>query len=296
MTGSGDSTRDGWFVRVAAREQARARLFVFPHAGGGPGAVGELAEHLPEHVEPWVLNLPGRQARLGEAPCTELEPLVAALAADLAAARDGLPHVLFGYCGGALLAYLAARGCPPDRLVVGSYAAPDVARVPRRLHLLGDEDFWDTVLDQGGVPAELARPDLRPLFEPTLRADFALYAAYHHVPVEPFDVPITVLHGRTDTELRRGGLLGWRRQSTAAVELAEVPAGHWLVDEAPAEVAAVLADRIDADLGVVARGGAARAVPTHTNRRRVDVSERASSPTGAAAPRTRPTSVGEEDS
>jgi surfactin synthase thioesterase subunit len=251
--GGGGTTRAGWFVCVAPREHTRSRLFVFPHAGGGPGAVGELAALLPPDVEPWALNLPGRQARLAEQPRTDLAPLVAELAADLADARDGVPQVLFGYCGGALLAYLTARTCPPERLVVGSSAAPDVARVPRRLHLLAADDFWDMVLDQGGVPADLARPDLRPLFEPTLRADFALYAAYHHEAVPPLDVPITVLYGRADDGLRRGGLLGWRRHTTAGARLCEVDAGHWLVDEAPAAVALALAAAAGATTGVPGR-------------------------------------------
>lgn len=236
-----------WFACVAPRTDARARLVVFPHAGGGPGAVAELAEHLPAHVEPWALNLPGRQARLAEPPRTELAPLVAEVAAELDALRAGPPLVTFGDCGGALLAYLVARACPPDRLIVGSYPAPDVARIPRRLHLLLADDFWGTVLDQGGVPATLAAPELRPVFEPALRADFALYAAYHHVPAPPLDVPITVLHGRADLELRRGGLLGWRRFTTAGVDLRAVEGGHWLVDEVPAAVAAELTAALPAE-------------------------------------------------
>lgn len=239
------TTSGGWFVRIAERPHATTRLYVFPHAGGGPGALAPLAAHLPEHVEPWALNLPGRQARLAEPPRTDLHALVAALVDDLAGTGGEHRRVYFGYCGGSLLAHLVARGCPPDLLAVGAYAAPDVARIPRRMHLLAASDFWTAVLDQGGVPAELARPALREIFEPTLRADFALYAAYHHVPEPPLDVPIVVLHGRSDDVVRRGGLLGWRRHSTARVELDAVDAGHWLVDEAPAAVAAALGARIE---------------------------------------------------
>ncbi|WP_431873289.1 thioesterase II family protein [Amycolatopsis sacchari] len=232
------ATPGGWFVRLERRERARARLYVFPHAGGGPGAVTALAAALPETVEPWALNLPGRQARLDEPPRTDLGPLVTDLARDLA--TQDAPGTYFGYCGGALLAYLVARQCPPARLFVGSFAAPDVALVPRRLHLLPGARFWDVVLDQGGVPPELAVPELRPVFEDALRADFALYAGYHHRPAAPLDVPITVLHGRRDTGLSRGGLLGWRRHTTSVPEWCALDTGHWLVDEAPHEVAAHL--------------------------------------------------------
>jgi surfactin synthase thioesterase subunit len=243
-------TPKGWFVRLEHRERAHTRLYVFPHAGAGPGALAALAAELPETVELWALNLPGRQARLHEPPRTDLEQLVADLVDDLTAAdeTDGpVRRAYFGYCGGALLAYLAARRVAPQRLFVGSFAAPDVALVPRRLHRLPGDTFWDVVVEQGGVPPELARPELRPVFEGALRADFALYADYHHRAAKPLPMPITVLYGQDDTELSRGSLLGWRRQSGAEVDLCELRTGHWLVDEDPAGAAACIADRIRSD-------------------------------------------------
>lgn len=247
----------GWFVRVERREDARTRLYAFPHAGGGPGALGALAAELPPAIELWALNLPGRQARIAEPPRTDLEPLVREIAADLA--ETPCSYSLFGYCGGALLAYLAARQSGPSHLFVGSFVAPDIALVPRRLHALPSDMFWEVVLAQGGVAPELAeRTDLRPLLEAAIRADFALYAGYHHRGV-PLDVPVTVLYGRDDTELTTGGLLGWRRQAVSRPDLCELPAGHWLVDEDPAGVAACIAAciaaRVLADGSVPPRAG-----------------------------------------
>jgi medium-chain acyl-[acyl-carrier-protein] hydrolase len=241
---AGDAVDAGdWFVPLERRAAASLRLYVFPHAGAGPGALGRLAGELAPSIELWALNLPGRQARLAEPPCTDLEWLIGALAADLAAVPG--PYAFFGYCGGALLAYLLARRTAPQRLFVGSFAAPDLALIPRRLHQLPAGRFWDVVLGQGGVPPELAeRTEIRPVFEPALRADFALYSSYRHRPAEPLGVPITVLYGRDDAELTRGELLGWRRRTSSPLDLCEVPAGHWLIDEAPAAVAAALAARL----------------------------------------------------
>ena len=163
----------------------------------------------------------------------------------------------FGYCGGALLAYLLARAEPPDHLLVGSFAAPDVALVPRRLHRLTHEDFWDVVLAQGGVPPELAGSELRDVFEDALRADFELYAGYFHIAAEPLDVPITVLAGRADTGLGLGALLGWRRQSTRPVELCRLDTGHWMVDEDPRLVADQITRCLAAAPGSPAGDGAA---------------------------------------
>lgn len=240
-----------WFVPLGeARGDAGARLVVFPHAGGGPASVAGLRELLPSHIELWSVNLPGRQARLHEPPRTDLAGLVDDLATALAA-NDGPAPALFGYCSGALTAYLVSRRLhqlarPPARLLVGSAAAPDVANPPRRLHLLPAELLWDRLVDFGGVPAELAaNTDLRPVLEPALRADFGLQAGYRHTPAAPLPTPITVLHGKHDRSLSRGGLLGWRRQSTTRPVLRELDASHWLVEDAPAELTAAIVDELE---------------------------------------------------
>jgi surfactin synthase thioesterase subunit len=245
MSADRSIAQDGLFVPIKPRAASAVRLYAFPHAGGGPGSLAQLAAELPASIELWALNLPGRQSRLAE-PCrTDLAPLVAELAAEVAGSAQ--PFALFGYCGGALLAYLVARHVQPCHLVVSSFAAPDLALIPRRLPTLPSELFWKAILDEGGVPNELAeRTGLRPVFEPALRADFGLYASYRHNHDDspPLDIPITVLHGRADTSLTRGSLLGWQRQSTYPVKLREVDAGHWLVEEAPHDVAVALAAQL----------------------------------------------------
>lgn len=237
-----------WFVRCGADPAATApTVYVFPHAGAGPASLTALAAACAPHVDVWSVNLPGRQARLHEPARSDLDALVDELVADLAA-RARPPFALFGYCSGALLADLVAHGLqaagrPPAHLFLGSFAAPDVAAIPRRLHLLTSEAFWEQLPEQGGAPAQLAeRVELRPVFEPALRADFALLAAFRYQRRPPLTAPITVLHGGSDTLLTRGGLLGWRRETRAGLVMREIDASHWLVEDAPDAVARVIVD------------------------------------------------------
>ncbi|QKG18658.1 thioesterase II family protein [Actinomadura verrucosospora] len=239
-----------WFLPLREPPDGAPRLYVFPHAGAGSTAAQPLADLLTPRLDVRGLNLPGRQSRLDEPPVTALEPLVSHLARELAVAAE--PYAVFGYCGGALLAFLTVRrvhelgGRLPVRLFVGSFAAPDIALLPRRLPTLPSDLFWDEVLDLGGVSPEVAEhAELRPVFEGALRADYRLVGGYVHRPAPPPPVPITVLHGGRDATLSRGELAGWRRQSTAATRVRTLDASHWLVEDAPEELAELLADELD---------------------------------------------------
>ncbi|GAA4184601.1 alpha/beta fold hydrolase [Streptosporangium oxazolinicum] len=251
-----------WFVPVGERPGGRIRLYTFPNAGSGPASLTDLAERFPGEVGVWSVNLPGRQARLAEPPIEDLDALVDDLARDLlATARE--PYALFGYCSGALLAYLVCRrltelapasvpstspesgGRWPERLLVGSFAAPDVTLLLRRLPSLPSWLFWDQLIELGGVPAEVAeREVLRPILEPALRADFGMLARYRHRPGPPLPVPVTVLYGSRDGSMSRGGLLGWRRQSVSRPSMRELDASHWLAEETPDLLATVIAEEI----------------------------------------------------
>ncbi|MER6830115.1 thioesterase domain-containing protein [Streptosporangium sp. NPDC000563] len=300
-----------WFVPVGERQGGRIRLYVFPNAGSGPASLTDLAGRFPDEVDVWSVNLPGRQARLAEPPVEDLDALVDVLARDLLAnARE--PYALFGYCSGALLAYLVCRRLtelapasgpsgtvppgpsgtvppgssgtvppgasgpvPPDssgpavraedpppesagsdpsagpggrwpqRLLVGSFAAPDVTLLLRRLPSLPSWLFWDQLIELGGVPAEVAeREVLRPILEPALRADFGMLARYRHRQGPPLPVPVTVLYGSRDGSMSRGGLLGWRRQSVFRPSMRELDASHWLAEETPDLLATVIAEEI----------------------------------------------------
>ncbi|MFE3455658.1 thioesterase II family protein [Nonomuraea sp. NPDC059194] len=234
-----------WFVQVKEGERA---LVAFPHAGGGPSSLNAVAACLPDEVGLWAVNLPGRQARLAEAPRTDLDGLVDDLARDLVARRE--PYTLFGYCSGALLAYLVCRrvvelGGAPERLVVASFVAPDVTLPLRRLPSLPSWLFWEQLIELGGVPPELAeREALWPVLEPALRADFGLLAGYRHRHSPPLPTPITVLYGTRDRSLTRGGLLGWRRHSERRPVLRPIDTTHWLAEDAPGPLAAVIAQEM----------------------------------------------------
>jgi medium-chain acyl-[acyl-carrier-protein] hydrolase len=240
------SARD-WFVPLAA---GGTRVFAFPHAGAGVGQLAGFAKAAaPLGLAVWSANLPGRQARLDESPRTEFGVLVGELTDALCdIVIDDQPYLLWGYCGGALLAFGVLRELmmrpvrTPQRLVVASYDAPDIALRPRGLSALPADRLWDYLLRTGGVPESLAADvRLRAVAEEAVRADLTLLGEYRHEPGPPVPVPITVCFGERDEQASRGALLGWRRHTTHPLDLRTLPGGHWLLDDACDELAAVTA-------------------------------------------------------
>jgi surfactin synthase thioesterase subunit len=225
-----------WFIPLSDADRAVAHVYAFPQAGGGATAFAALADAVGPDIAVWALNLPGRQARFAEDPRTDLGPLLDELAA---AVPDRAPGFLFGYCSGALLAFLLARRMRevgrrlPAELVVASYPAPDRAEPARTTHLLPVEEFWAEILSYGGVPEGVAaQPDFREIFEPALRADYALLAGYGYADGPPLPMPITAVSGAEDPVLLADDVDRWRAHTTAAFEAVTVPGDHWLLEGA----------------------------------------------------------------
>jgi surfactin synthase thioesterase subunit len=233
-----------WFVPL--NDAGGRMLLAFPHAGAGCAQLAGLARLVAPDVQFWSANLPGRQARLHEPPRTDLDTLAGELADAAVTVLSDRPYEMFGYCAGTLTALLVARALrdrgvsPPKRLVVVSAEAPDIAWRPRRLADHPSDRLWELLAEQGGVPPAMAADErMRSVAEPAIRADFAMIARYRLRPDLPLGSPITVCYGRGDPT-RRGALLGWRRQSTAPLDLHELPGGHWLLDDSCAELAKVI--------------------------------------------------------
>ncbi|WP_237106535.1 thioesterase II family protein [Nonomuraea sp. MG754425] len=244
-------SRDWFFPLVA--HKAPVRVFSFPQAGAGCAKLVDFAKAAAPDVTVWGANLPGRQARLEEEAPRNLDTLIDTMADEIVALIEGR-YALFGYCGGALLAFLVARALrqrgtePPASLIVASFEAPDIGRRPPDVCNLPASRMWARLVEEEVVPAETAVDErLRRISESALRADLLLLTRYEHRPAPPLPCPVTVCFGKDDPT-PRGAWLGWRRQSARPVRLHPVTGRHFLLDEAGAELAAaVVAAVADAD-------------------------------------------------
>jgi surfactin synthase thioesterase subunit len=250
-----DDGMSAWFLPLNQAALHKPRILCFPSAGGGSTMFAELAEIIGPGVQMLGLSLPGRQARFTEPACTDIGTLISSLA-DAVGGRPGPPYLLFGYCSGALLAFLLAQAlraravAQPSGLIVASYAAPDLVKVATYLHALPSDDFWAEILSYGGIPVEIAvQPDMREIFEPALRADYKLLANYRWEPSPPFEFPIAVARGLRDLANPVESLTAWSRHTRGPFSIHEMSGDHWLLAGCQEDLAAILASQAEAAAG-----------------------------------------------
>jgi surfactin synthase thioesterase subunit len=236
-----------WFVPLRRRDEPAALLFCLPYAGGSAAAFRQWTALLDRlDIEVLAVELPGHGRRIGESPRLD----VAEIAAALAAAVDR-PYVLFGHSLGARLAFevcrhLRDRGSPePVRLCVSGTPGPRLDRVGRGDSRLPDADFVTRVQRMGGTPAAvLGDPELRALFLPVVRSDFAWGDDYEYRPGPPLTCPISAFAGAADPEAPPDQVATWAAETTGPTRLHIVDGDHFFLQSHFSE----LADALVADL------------------------------------------------
>ncbi|HZI20589.1 MAG TPA: alpha/beta fold hydrolase [Pyrinomonadaceae bacterium] len=230
----------GWLRCLRPREEALLRLFCFPYAGGGGAAYRAWPARLPEAVEVWTVQLPGREERLAEAPFTELRALLAALTPSLLPALD-LPFVFFGHSMGALISFELTRhlrrhaGLRPSHLLVSARRAPHLPAARAPIHALPEKLFKEEILRLTGTPPVVfADEELARIFLPLLRADIALCETYEYEEEDALCVPVAAFGGTRDEGVEPRHLEAWCELTTAPCSVHLFEGGHFYLREAQA--------------------------------------------------------------
>ena len=222
-----------WIVRKA-RPGARLRLFCFPYSGGGAAAFRGWGDAMPG-IDVCVVQAPGREARLREAPFVAMEPLVTEIVKAIRPMLDP-PFAFFGHSLGGFVAYETARalrreGAPmPRHLFAGGVPAPHLHVVDAPIHGYPDPQLMDELRRYQGTPEDvLQNEELMTLLLPLLRADFTIYETYRHEAEPPLDLPITALGGLEDADASREDLDAWRAHTSKGFVLRMFPGNHFFL-------------------------------------------------------------------
>ncbi len=230
--------RTKWFTSFGDVPAATHEVVCFPHAGGSSSTFRAWHGHA-SSVHVTAALLPGREARLGERPATDVDRLVPLLA-DALRPLTRRPYALYGHSMGALLVFelareLRARELPlPAALFVAGRDAPQHADTEEIRHLPDEQLLerlraWDG-LDAGDRQDLPQYDELLALMLPTIRADLTLAETYGYRPQPPLPVPVHVLRGTTDPLVRPGDG-GWSAHTSAACTLTEFTGAHFFVQD-----------------------------------------------------------------
>ncbi len=265
------------YARLRQRPGAAVHLVCFPYAGGGPATFHRWVELLPPEVNVSVLQLPGRGARLDEAPYINMAELVAGVTRSLAELlADGVPAVFFGYSLGAVVAYEATgelwrcHGRQPEHLFVGGARAPHWHTVEQHAldvlqfsplpevpeHELPEPELVEFLsgIALGGAREALRDPEIRRLLLPAVRADFAVFRSYVYEPQPPLPVPITAIAGRADPIVSAAHLTSWRQHTTAAFRVQFLPGDHGVIETQRPRLIALVGAELQGDGELSAAG------------------------------------------
>ena len=227
-----------WIVIPKPRREPVARLFCFPHAGVGSGAYRGWADAAPEGLEVCLIQPPGRENRLREAPLKSVADIVAGLVAELEP-HCGIPFAFFGHSLGAVVAFETVRRLQhigarlPEALFVAASRAPQLAWPHPPLRHLADIPLLEMLNKRyDSVPSVmLADAELRDLLMPAVRADITAVETYLYESGDPLDLPVFAFGGDEDRMVGQQELEHWRAQTTGGFRLHMVSGKHLFAQE-----------------------------------------------------------------
>jgi medium-chain acyl-[acyl-carrier-protein] hydrolase len=250
------TTDNPWVLKYQTRPNARVRLLCFPHAGSSAAAFGPWASRLPEDIDVWAVEYPGRGTRRPEAPFVRMHALVAALLEGLGPELTP-PFAIFGHSMGGLIGFEFARQLRrhspsrPVALFVAGCRAPSLPSRKRPLHALSDQELLEELKALNGTPDEMLRNvELTRLFLPALKADYELVDTYVHRPAATCGCRIFAYGGAADRETLPEELRPWALETDVPLVARLYAGDHFFLRGAESEV---LRD-LTADLSGVLEG------------------------------------------
>ncbi len=223
-----------WLVCNQPNPSAKIKLYCFPYAGAGSMIFRTWTESLPDWIELWAIQLPGREWRFKEKPFTSMQEITGDLGKILVNNIEK-PFAFFGHSMGAWLAFELARylrkttSLLPTNLFVSARFAPHLP-IPHDLGNLKDEDLIESVKSFQGIPEEiLKKPHLIKLLIPILRADLCVCETYKYIEELPLECPISIFGGQYDHTIEYNGLKAWTQHTTNTSRIEIFPGDHFFL-------------------------------------------------------------------
>ena len=194
-----------WLVILKKNPEANLRLICFHYGGGSASAFRPWAEQLPLSIELIAVQLPGREGRFKEDYVTKFEDLTKEV------------HSLGAINSFEWIRELKRQGLrQPSLYIPSGMTAPQLYDEESKISSLPEEEFVQDLLAEYGDTLKdvLHNKELRTVFIPQLRADFALLESYQYQDGIALDCPILAFAGDDEPEIYENSLGAWAEHTS----------------------------------------------------------------------------------
>jgi len=220
-------------VNYQHNDGAKARVFCFSNAGGGPSMFRQWHTFLENDVEVWAAAYPGRDTLSGEPFAKKISSLVSYYISDLSLFSGG-KVIFYGHSFGALVAYkLAIKlrdiGCSVDVLCVGARRSPTMLS-REKMDVSSDKKLVDQLTMFGGIPDILLDDkDMLNYFLPHIRNDLVLNEEVISLPNMKLDIPIFAFSSPADSLVLPKEIRAWGDCTHSSFENISLSGGHFFI-------------------------------------------------------------------
>ncbi len=221
------------FSRPKSPYSKRLRLFCFPYAGGSSAVFRNWAALLPDSIDVFPVEIPGRRGKDND---VQFDSLVNCLLRRIDDYLD-LPFAIFGHSMGALIGFEITRtmmehyGIAPLHLIVSARQAPHEIQKRPNLHMMPDRILVNKLHELGGTSEDiLGNESFLRAYLPILRSDLKVIEEYQYEPGPILSCPISVIGGRDDDSTTYESLVSWAKQTDSIFTLRIFPGNHFFIN------------------------------------------------------------------
>lgn len=225
----------GWLVKKAHNVDASFNLFCFPYAGGSAATFNSWRNFLPDWINLYAIQLPGREARHSEPFCESVINVVDGIYDEIQH-KTKTPYAFFGHSLGALISFELIRKIRNNGLdepllyfPSGRHAPQLIGREPI-IHDYPEAEFIQQLKDYNGTnQVLLENTELMRLFLPRLRSDFKISETYTYLEGEKLSCPIVAISGMDKGNESLEDLLAWENQTIGRFKSLLLPGDHFFL-------------------------------------------------------------------
>ncbi|QGQ96117.1 thioesterase [Paenibacillus psychroresistens] len=231
----------------------RMKVFCLPYAGGSAAIYSRWKKPLEDIADIIPIELAGRGRRIQETVYDSMIDTVADAYSIISKQIDDKPYALFGHSMGGAIAYEVTHSLmqnghrSPEVVFFSGRSAPHMKKeLEKNVHLYGDNEFIEEILQLGGTPKQLfEEEELKKLFMPLLRADYRIVETYQYKEkANRLNSKVCVFYGLKD-ETTVGGMEEWNKHTKLPCRLFGFEGGHFFIHEDMDKVLGIIRDCLE---------------------------------------------------